>query len=447
MPRKCHQCGGSVEPDARFCTACGSQLASQAEILVEVETGRRHVQDHACQLRFRVTNAARAASDVVLRMELHGRGRLVEQEDDEIEQYCRFQERGDHFIFSFPFRPLIPGEFPVQTLRLIVIPADHPEESLLWELPDRSLFVQAADPNQQSSAQGVHIEGGINIDFSRLEEMYGADIRNLLNLHVEGQAPSQADRPQWQPILLRAAGTEKWTRCGFAGCRRPIALAGSFRCGRCEAAMCRRHRDDDKPAYCKVCAEAVRAEEFEKLAQRLPVQVAGASAVEALCRIAQPAPAFRGRVWTEPGGSPTTRDLLTVARNSKACYQIGDRFTLNVQADRDCYLTLLDVGTSGRVFLLLDSHRLRAGDPVALSGPDREHAWIIGGPPGVERIKAVFTVRPGPLFPGADPFGPLEPGGDAEALLARINNAAVTLRQSPADSWTDAMCEFAVEAA
>jgi len=445
VPRKCPQCGGDVAPDARFCTACGSQLGLQAEIVLEVETGRCHVQNHACQLRFRVTNAAPAAGDVVLRMELHGRGRLVEQEDDEIEQYCRFQDRGDHFIFSFPFRPLIPGEFPVETLRMIVSPADCPEESRVWELPDRSLFVHAADPDRQAAAHGVHIEGGINIEFTRLEEMYGSDIRNLLNLHVEEQASAETGQPEWQPILLRLAGNVKRTRCGFAGCRRPLAVAGSFRCGRCEAAMCRRHQDDEKTAYCKVCAEAVRAEEFEKLAQRLPLQLAGSSAVEALCRVTQPASAFRGRVWTEPGTQPTTRDLFTVARNSKGCYRIGDRFTLNVQTERDCYLTLLDIGTSGRVSLLLDNYRLRAGTPVALSGPDREHAWIIGGPPGVERIKALFTTLPQPLFPGSDPFSPLDP--DADALLARVNSVAVTLEQTPSGSWTDAMCEFAVEEA
>ena len=61
-------------------------------------------------------NAARATRHVTLQMLLHGRPRHVEQLDEEIEQHCRFEDRGDQFTLSFPFRPLIPGKFPVQVV-------------------------------------------------------------------------------------------------------------------------------------------------------------------------------------------------------------------------------------------------------------------------------------------------------------------------------------------
>ena len=246
--------------------------------------------------------------------------------------------------------------------------------------------------------------------------------------------------PGWKPIRLRFVGTEERVACAFADCRHPIASSGTLQCNRCQGTMCRQHHDDQKPAYCKVCAEEVRAEEFEKAAQGLQTHVQAGGPIGAVSRITQSAPSFRARIWTEPGMRPTTRDICTVPRDSKGCYQIGAQFTLNVQTERDCYLWLLDVGTSGNVCVLLNNYRLRAGAPVTLSGPDQSHEWVISGPPGVERIKAMFTARPAGLFPGVDCYIPLQP----EEAVAKIEQAGAMLEGMPADSWTDAICQFAI---
>ncbi len=444
MSQTCPTCNAVVEPHAKFCTDCGATLASRPNVVFEVEADRRHVQNHACQLRFRVTSTAAAACDVTLRMVLHGRPRHVEQDDDQIEQFCRFRDRGDQFVLSFPFRPLIPGEFPVESLRLIVSPADEPRQSQIFELPDRSLFVRAADPNQPAPGPGIAISGGINLDFSQLKEMYGADVRNLLNLNVDQKTDPDAAEPAWQAIQLRPAGTEERVRCTFAGCGRPVAVPEVFMCRRCEATVCRRHRDADKPAYCKVCAERPREEEFQRKSQPMKPPPDAAEVIEALLEITQSQPAFEGRVWTQRGTQPTTRDICTVPRSSKDCYRIGERFTLNAQAERDCHLTLLDIGTSGKVYVLLENHPLPAGALQTLSGPDESREWVIGKPAGIERIKALFTLEPLALFPGATSFTPLASQGRPGEAVAAIRAAGAKLRQMPDHCWTDAGCEFAI---
>jgi hypothetical protein len=152
-------------------------------------------------------------------------------------------------------------------------------------------------------------------------------------------------------------------------------------------------------------------------------------------------------VWIDRQTLRHTRDILTVARDSRDCCRIGDRFTLTVQASTDCYVTLIDVGTSGNVVLLLQNFPLRANAPVALSGPDDRREWLVGEPVGVEQIKALFTKHPLALFPEAGQFQPLTRTGHTRDIVTKIKQAAARLQEMPADSWVDAICRFSVEPA
>lgn len=174
------------------------------EIVVEVETNRRHVLRHASLLRFRVTNNMTQSCGVTVRMRLHGQGRYVEQDEEEMEQCCQFEERGNQCEFSFPFQSLMAGQIRVNELRILITRAGQLDKALVYELPDQSLFIDVADPAMASSESGVEISGGIHIDFSQLQEMYGADIKSLLNLS-QGSERQKAG-VAWQPIRLRVVG-------------------------------------------------------------------------------------------------------------------------------------------------------------------------------------------------------------------------------------------------
>ena len=166
----------------------------------------------------------------------------------------------------------------------------------------------------------------------------------------------------------------------------------------------------------------------------------------ALVEMAQARPPFRARVWIDRRTFEHTRDILTVARDSRDCCRIGELFSLRVEADEDCYVTLIDVGTSGNVVLLLQNHPLHARKSVALSGPDDRREWLVGGPAGIEQIKALFTKYPLDLFPETGPFQPVSPRQHTRDIVTRIKRASAKLQDMPAGSWTDASCRFLVEA-
>ncbi len=168
--------------------------------------------------------------------------------------------------------------------------------------------------------------------------------------------------------------------------------------------------------------------------------------LDALVEMTQSRPPFRARVWIDRRTFEHTRDILTVARDSRDCCRIGEQFRLRVEADVDCYVTLIDVGTSGSVVLLLQNHPLRARTPVALSGPDERREWLVGGPAGVEQIKALFTKHPLELFPETGAFQPVSPRQHTRDIVTRIKRASAKLQDMPAGGWTDASCRFLVEA-
>ncbi|MFO7896771.1 MAG: FHA domain-containing protein [Candidatus Cloacimonadales bacterium] len=73
---------------------------------------------------------------------------------------------------------------------------------MVYELPDQSLFVDVSDPQVACDTAGVAITGGIHIDLSQLQEMYGADIKNLLNVQQPATADKDAVAAAWEPIRL-----------------------------------------------------------------------------------------------------------------------------------------------------------------------------------------------------------------------------------------------------
>jgi len=86
-------------------------------------------------------------------------------------------------------------------------------------------------------------------------------------------------------------------------------------------------------------------------------------------------------------------------------YRPGDTLTLSLRAERTCYVTIFDVGTSGKVTLLLPNrfrsdNRLLAGSTISFPGPEDGFEYAVGLPAGIERIAVVGTTYPVDLTPG-----------------------------------------------
>jgi TolB-like protein len=86
----------------------------------------------------------------------------------------------------------------------------------------------------------------------------------------------------------------------------------------------------------------------------------------------------------------------------KQFYKIGEPMVLHFRANQDCYVTLLDVGTSGSVYFLYPNRfsgggKVLGGKTYSIPGPKDGFAITVGGPPGIEIVRAIATLMPMPL--------------------------------------------------
>jgi hypothetical protein len=107
------------------------------------------------------------------------------------------------------------------------------------------------------------------------------------------------------------------------------------------------------------------------------------------------AEAFDIKVWTEKGDfQKGARDISIVPKARS--YRIGDKINLYFRSEKDCYLTLLNYGTSGNMTVLLPNgisqdHFIKAGRTYAIPGEEYPFDYILSGPTGTEKIKAIGT--------------------------------------------------------
>ena len=334
MSRTCPACGAIPDKDDdRFCNNCGRELPPAPEpppgfeIVVEVEMGRRYLLNYASQFRFRVTNNLDSPAAVTLLMTLHGQGRDVEQDEDERQGRCTFEKRGDQSIFIFPFRALRPGEISVRQLRAVLTAPDAPGQARVYDLPDRSLFLNVSEADV-AAAPSISISGGINLDFSQMKEMWASDIKNLLTLNAPSeQAPGEAELT-WQALRLRPATRADAGRgafCAFPACGRHLFQNEGFRCESCTAFLCRSHQDREHPALCKPCADKLRAVKPSRPPGDDPRQKAAQLAVDARADLDKDSFHDARRRAAElvtlgPHGAPAGREILSaLAHRAEDC--------------------------------------------------------------------------------------------------------------------------------
>jgi len=85
--------------------------------------------------------------------------------------------------------------------------------------------------------------------------------------------------------------------------------------------------------------------------------------------------------------------------SDKAAYKIGETMTLHFRTNKDCYVTILDVGTSGKVHILYPNRFSGGGKVLArktYSIPGRNDGYVImvEGLQGIEMVRAIATVTP-----------------------------------------------------
>ncbi len=83
----------------------------------------------------------------------------------------------------------------------------------------------------------------------------------------------------------------------------------------------------------------------------------------------------------------------------KTRYRVGDRLTISFETNRDAFLTIVNVGTSGEVTILFPNrfsggHGVKAGRTYRIPETTDSYELELKGPPGVELVYALLTLKP-----------------------------------------------------
>ncbi|MCK4793168.1 MAG: DUF4384 domain-containing protein [Desulfobacteraceae bacterium] len=171
---------------------------------------------------------------------------------------------------------------------------------------------------------------------------------------------------------------------------------------------------------------------------------------EELGRLKSSQSTFNIDIWTQEGISSAPRDVTIVPKTTPSSYRIGDRITFFFCSNRDCYLTLFNLGTSGSVTILFPNKLFRdnlimANRIYSIPGEGYSFEYKLSGPAGVEIIKAIATMDKVDLV-GLDfsKKGIVFHSAERSAAAKDIQIVEKRVKELPATGWATAMCEFAV---
>ncbi|MCX5643620.1 MAG: DUF4384 domain-containing protein [Phycisphaerae bacterium] len=106
------------------------------------------------------------------------------------------------------------------------------------------------------------------------------------------------------------------------------------------------------------------------------------------------------QAWTRlPTKNATSRGLRVEVWTDRASYAVGDEVTFHIRSNKDCYVTLLDLQTSGGLYVLFpnglqkDNH-VRANQVYSIGDSQAAFSINASGPTGVEGVKAIASVQP-----------------------------------------------------
>jgi len=86
-------------------------------------------------------------------------------------------------------------------------------------------------------------------------------------------------------------------------------------------------------------------------------------------------------------------------RTDKDEYKVGEDVVIEFTADKDCYVALIDIGTSGRAIILFPNkwhpdNKVEKGKTYSIPATGSNFSFRVMGPGGVEHIKALASVDP-----------------------------------------------------
>jgi hypothetical protein len=100
-----------------------------------------------------------------------------------------------------------------------------------------------------------------------------------------------------------------------------------------------------------------------------------------------------------PPPAKGTEPLQVKLWTEKQDYTVGEKFKVMVQANQDCYLTLIDVGTSGSATIIYPNayapgNAVKAGVTYTIPDPSAGFEFEVTGPVGHELLRAIASKEP-----------------------------------------------------
>lgn len=141
-------------------------------------------------------------------------------------------------------------------------------------------------------------------------------------------------------------------------------------------------------------------------------------------------PPFKIHIWT-----------------NEQSYRIDDNITFSFKADKNCYLTLIDISTNGELKILFPNclHKnnyVRAGHTYNIPAQEHGFKFEVGGPAGIERLKAIATLKPLQIFDIDCDSGPFY--GLARDNSRAINIVTQKVNELTQEDFADAYLEFRI---
>jgi hypothetical protein len=96
--------------------------------------------------------------------------------------------------------------------------------------------------------------------------------------------------------------------------------------------------------------------------------------------------------------------VITLIDRADATYAVGETVRLAVKANQDAYLTVFDIGPTGKVTQLFPnayqtSNAVKAGEAIEIPAPQSGAAIQVSAPVGKETIKVIATSQPVTIVP------------------------------------------------
>jgi hypothetical protein len=109
-------------------------------------------------------------------------------------------------------------------------------------------------------------------------------------------------------------------------------------------------------------------------------------------------------IYILPTNPNAQRNITITLTAEKQSLRPGEELNLSFTADRECYLTLMDIGTSGNILRLWPNdysgqdNRIDSNTVRKFPGPQDKFKFRIAGPDGVERLIAYATSEKGKIL-------------------------------------------------